>query len=410
MTTNILLFSGGRGTKNLLNASIENIKECEFNLNIIVNGLDDGASTGRIRYLLNEETHGISDFLKVIVSLSQETHLVEAFNRRFPFYNDIEDERKTEENLKEFISGEAPLEIINNISLEDAQISIIKSGIKVFIEYFETNSIKLSLSDFKIGNIIFATEIIKSGYNFSKAIDSFCKIMQIDKFGVKIIESCETPAYLCGILKQGIFLPNEASVVLSRTSDYIEDIYQLDKSLTGEEIREICSLEKDQKKKYLSSIETSFFASNKALNAIRESDVIVFGAGTPFSSLLPSLSIKGMYDSIASNNCPKILIANLKKETENFYSVNQLIKDVIKFLSRSTNDYADPKLMVNHLIVAKDIFKNLDENHITYDTDKILEEFPWMKIIEANILDSKNIYHHDGQKLKDVILKIGNEY
>ena len=393
MTTNILLFSGGRGTKNLLNASIENIKECQFNLNIIVNGLDDGASTGRIRYLLNEETHGISDFLKVIVSLSQETHLVEAFNRRFPFYNDIEDERKTEENLKEFISGEAPLEIINDISLEDAQISIIKSGIKVFIEYFETNSIKLSLSDFKIGNIIFATEIIKSGYNFSKAIDS-----------------CETPAYLCGILKQGIFLPNEASVVLSRTSDYIEDIYQLDKSLTGEEIREICSLERDQKKKYLSSIETSFFASNKALNAIRESDVIVFGAGTPFSSLLPSLSIKGMYDSIASNNCPKILIANLKKETENFYSANQLIKDVIKFLSRSTNDYADPKLMVNHLIVAKDIFKNLDENHITYDTDKILEEFPWIKIIEANILDSKNIYHHDGQKLKDVILKIGNEY
>ena len=54
MTTNILLFSGGRGTKNLLNASIENIKECQFNLNIIVNGLDDGASTGRIRYLLND--------------------------------------------------------------------------------------------------------------------------------------------------------------------------------------------------------------------------------------------------------------------------------------------------------------------------------------------------------------------
>ena len=151
------------------------------------------------------------------------------------------------------------------------------------------------------------------------------------------------------------------------------------------------------------------FASNKALNAIKESDGIVFGAGTPFSSLLPSLSLKGMYDSIASKNYPKILVANLKKETNNFYSVNQLIKDIIKFTSRSTKNSVDPKLIINHLIVAKDIFKNLDENHISYELDKILEEFPWIKVIETNIIDSKNIFHHDGQKLKNTILQIINE-
>ena len=409
MTKKILLFSGGRGNKNLLNASIESIKKSELNLNIIVNGLDDGASTGRIRYLFKEETHGISDFLKVVVSLSQEAQLVDAFNRRFPFYKSIEDERKIHKNIKEFISGKASLNIIENIPLEDEVIKILRSGIQIFIEYFESDSIKPSLSDFKIGNIIFASEIIKSGFNFSQAIDSFSKILQVDRLGVKIIESCETPAYLCGILKQGIFLPNEASVVLSRTSDFIEDIYQLKTSLTGEEIREICSLEKDQKKEYLTSIETSLFASNKALNAIKESDGIVFGAGTPFSSLLPSLSLEGMYDSIASKNCPKILVANLKKETNNFYSVNQLIKDIIKFTARSTKNSVDPKLIINHLIVAKDIFKNLDENHISYELDKILEEFPWIKVIETNIIDSKNIFHHDGQKLKNTILQIINE-
>ena len=414
MTKNIVLFSGGRGNKNLLNASIESIKKSELNLNIIVNGLDDGASTGRIRYLLKEETHGISDFLKVIVSLSQETQLVDAFNRRFPFYKSIEDEREIHKNIKDFISGKASLNIIDDISLEDEVIKILRSGIQIFIDYFESDSIKLSLSDFKIGNIIFASEIIKSGYNFSQAIESFSKIVQVDRLGVKIIESCETPAYLCGILKQGIFLPNEASVVLSRTSDFIEDIYQLKTSLTGEEIREICSLEKDQKKEYLTSIETSLFASNKALNAIKESDGIVFLIDdykglTPFYRLLPSLSLKGMYDSISSKNYPKILVANLKKETNNFYSVNQLIKDIIKFTSRSTKNSVDPKLIINHLIVAKDIFKNLDENHISYELDKILEEFPWIKVIETNIIDTKNIFHHDGQKLKNTILQIINE-
>ena len=48
---NITLFSGGRGCKNLLNSIIEDVNKEKISLNVIVNGLDDGASTGKIRYL-----------------------------------------------------------------------------------------------------------------------------------------------------------------------------------------------------------------------------------------------------------------------------------------------------------------------------------------------------------------------
>ena len=62
---NLTIFSR-RGNKNLFK---ELIKEVKFdNLSVIINGLDDGASTGEIRRLFNYQAHGISDFLKAITS------------------------------------------------------------------------------------------------------------------------------------------------------------------------------------------------------------------------------------------------------------------------------------------------------------------------------------------------------
>ena len=74
MKANIVIFSGGRGNKNLFfetKKQMKNINE----LAVIINGLDDGASTGEIRRLFNYKAHGISDFLKAILSLSPDKKL-----------------------------------------------------------------------------------------------------------------------------------------------------------------------------------------------------------------------------------------------------------------------------------------------------------------------------------------------
>ena len=100
--------------------------------------------------------------------------------------------------------------------------------------------------------------------------------------------------------------------------------------MSGEEIREICSLEKDKKISFLKTISVNNVVSSDVSEAISLSDCIVYGAGTPYSSLLPSLSIKNTSKYISERNCPKILVANLKKETSNSFSVNNLI-DVYNF-------------------------------------------------------------------------------
>ena len=74
----LLVFSGGRGNKNLFFHMKNQTKDFQ-ELSVIINGLDDGASTGEIRRLFNYKAHGISDFLKAILSLSPDKNLIQIY-------------------------------------------------------------------------------------------------------------------------------------------------------------------------------------------------------------------------------------------------------------------------------------------------------------------------------------------
>lgn len=403
---NITLFSGGRGCKNLLGSIIDDVNKEKISLNVIVNGLDDGASTGKIRHLFSEPTHGISDFLKVILSLSKNQEIITVFDKRFPVY-DYQNNNKINSNILNFIKNKDELDLLRSHDLDTETISIIRESLKNFIEHITKNDTLFNLSDFKLGNIVFASEIILKNFVFKRAISSFMNLTGVPTKNIKIIESTNEPAYLCGILQQGIFLPNEASVVLLRTSDYVEDIFQIKKPLSGEEIREISSLEKDKKISFLKTISVNNVVSSDVSEAISLSDCIVYGAGTPYSSLLPSLSIKNTSKYISERNCPKILVANLKKETSNSFSVNNLIRDLIKFCTEKSNlKNINPNLLITHLLVSKQIDKKHLSNAINYKIKEIKEEFPWINVIEEDLSSSEDWFKHDGKKLKNAIFNI----
>ena len=60
----IALFSGGRGNKNLITA-LSGLDKTNFDVRIIINGYDDGLSTGELRDYLGNIL-GPSDFRKCI--------------------------------------------------------------------------------------------------------------------------------------------------------------------------------------------------------------------------------------------------------------------------------------------------------------------------------------------------------
>ena len=398
----ISIFSGGRGNKNLFKAFTK--EQNKHELNVIVNGLDDGASTGDIRRLMDYKIHGISDFLKTITAFSNDP-FIDIMELRFPSNDSFLDKIKMISTVYQFLEQNlVPEFLINsNIKPTESQILFVKENLLNFIDYvYKSREEIVDLSDYKVGNIIFASFLIKNNLDFNESIKKFCELCDI-KSNVKILEAAKLPLNLVGILKNGTLLPNEASVVLSRTNDLIYKTYQITNPLSLNQIRKISSVEKDDKIQYLNALETRIEANIEVLNSLENSDIIIYGSGTPYSSILPSLEYIGVADKIASKSCPKLLIANLQKETDNYIGTSSLIEDIILFLNKSSDFSYESKSFITHVLVSNN---NTIDNKIDSDVELLKNKFPWITIIEDEFNDLNNKATHNGSKVLSSILNL----
>ena len=406
----IVIFSGGRGNKTLLQALQHDSPSSLGKVKVIVNGLDDGASTGAIREMFGDNTHGISDFLKVTVAMSPKDKLVRILDERFPVLSGTNEYLTFTNNLYNFIFSDIDFPFLAKYQDVGDIKNNIKKKILFFIDYFYTRDGSIpNLSDFKLGNIVFAAMLAENNLDFQKSLSSFMDFCGVDKSRFEVIQSTKTNSYLVGILKNGSLLPNEAAVVLTRSNDFISRTFQLPKPLTAADIRNICSNELEDKTKFLSDCEIIPHAGSEALKSIKSSNAVIYGAGTPYSSLLPSLELIGIADAIKNAKGPKILVANLVKETSNTISAVDLINSVLNFLEKSSTDNGnfDAQDFITHIVIPNDNLNlEISENSIAMDENEIKNSYNWINIVSADIRSSDNIAAHDGKKLKECLLNI----
>ena len=409
---NIVIFSGGRGNKNLLKSFQESNSSFLTKVQVIVNGLDDGASTGAIREMFGDNAHGISDFLKVAVAMSPNEELVNILNERFPTLSSSSEQLAFSNDLYNFLFLDVDFPFMCKYKDVDILKSTIKKKILFFIDYFyKKDKFMPNLSDFKLGNVVFASMLAENKLDFQKSLISFMNFCDVDIDKFQIIQSTETNSYLVGILKNGSLLPNEAAVVLTRTNDFISRTFQLPKPLKAADIRNICSIELEDKIQFLNKCEEIPEVGEEALEAIKNSSALIYGAGTPYSSLLPSLELKGIADAIKDTKGPKILVANLVKETSNTISAADLIKSVLKFLKKSTDSKQvfNPHDYITHIVIPEDKSKlGISKNFISMNIDEIKSNFKWLNIVSADIRSPHNEEAHDGNKLKECLFNIVN--
>jgi len=404
-----ILFSGGRGNKSLLQA-ITKDKSKSFTWKVVVNGLDDGASTGTIRELLGNTTHGISDFLKVALAMSPNIELQKLLEERLPTVNSFTDELKLSKEIYNFITDKNDLNCLKRYKNSPEIKDEIKAHMSFLLKdlYRRHGSIP-NFSDFKIGNIVFASLLVQNKLHFQSSINDFFKFCTIDKTKFSILQSTETNSYLVGLLKSGSLLPNEAAVVLTRTSDSIERTFQISSPLSSNMIRNICSLELDDKIKILNALEVIPDVSKMTVDAISQASSIVYGAGTPYSSLLPTLELKGIANQIKSVDCPKILVVNLAKETSNTLSAKDVIDGIYKYLNKSNNNQKDlfDSRYLTHVIVPNTKTNNsTSKNLIKMDIDEIYQSYGWINIVQADVVSDHDSSKHDGVKLMNCIKSI----
>ena len=151
--------------------------------------------------------------------------------------------------------------------------------------------------------------------------------------------------YLCGINKKNKIYKSEAEIVENRSNVNMKHIFLMKKKLL---LNEKTNSQKI-KKIYSESVRDNI--SSEAKKLIKQSNIIIYSAGTPYSSLYPSYFCKGVGKLINANKkAKKILIINIGSdyETPDFIA-NDYIKNTLNYLSFDNN--FSPNNLITDILV-----------------------------------------------------------
>lgn len=327
---NVVLFTGGSGNANL----IRHIKDLSYvNLSLLINGYDDGLSTGTIRNA-NQGMLGPSDFRKNF------SYILDDFSRSNLNVKEIFEYRINRSQSQLLI--DEPLSLFHNLVADQE----IEPKTEAFITtHYLTGARRLLnysrdldlLTDFSIGNMIIGG-LYETYKDFNVALKVLTDFFDLDARMINITENDD--CRLVAFDQNGDFLSNEADIVNYDGGTPLRSFELLpfeaysklksDFTYSEEEIRRVSHIPQ---------------LSNDAENAILEADLLLFGTGTLFSSLLPSYRICKS-SILANNSSKKVLIINNEFDND----INKItLEEYIGIIVREICDDPDT-LFFDHIL------------------------------------------------------------
>lgn len=317
----VLIFCGGRGSGELANQLLDTGAD----VTCCVNAYDDGLSTGRLRLMFN--VLGPSDIRKNLLSLMDLDakgywSRYEVFGHRYPadesnadnFRREIEslcgDRSPDSSHTSEFSR------MLERTSPEfrDAIIHYLKRFYSELEQREKEKGTRFSFSDSAIGNFILVGALYENGESWPAAIKELESLLRT-RGHVELVS--EEDLYLSAICDDGRVLGTEAAVIGESDGD-IASLFlterpasELDLASIGKEmgvegaIRHI-----DQ------TFSAKVTATESAKLLISQADELIFGSGTFFSSILPTLMIPDVKVAVQANPNPKTMILNIVEEPD----------------------------------------------------------------------------------------------
>ena len=150
-------------------------------------------------------------------------------------------------------------------------------------------------------------------------------------------------------------------------------------------------------------------ATEEALMAIREADVIILGPGSLYTSVIPNLLINGIYQEISRSKVLKTYICNVMTqpgETDGYKA-----SDHLKAIMR----HSTPEIINTCIINTGSIPENLLERYREEGADIVVPDRDVInkmgyKVIGANIISAADYVRHDADKLSRLIMNMIGEY
>lgn len=148
-------------------------------------------------------------------------------------------------------------------------------------------------------------------------------------------------------------------------------------------------------------------APEENLRALEEADLIIFGIGSLYTSIIPNLLLKGIKESLKKSKAKKIYICNAMQqpgETEG-YTVSEHIKAINDNIGEGIID----SVIVDPRDIPKDIlerYKSMNSDKVELDREKIKEYN--VELIERDILeiDPQGMVRHHPYKLSAIIYSL----
>jgi uncharacterized cofD-like protein len=150
---------------------------------------------------------------------------------------------------------------------------------------------------------------------------------------------------------------------------------------------------------------------NKAALAVEAADVIVLGPGDLYTSIIPTLLVDGVKDSLSESDAHIIYIVNLmtkKGETDGFTGLN-FVEVINKYLG-------DAAVKLKYIVVNKRIDHNKGTISKWYrkygcvpvknDLDIFLKSNKQVRMVEKDFLDKTTFFRHDPDKLARTIISL----
>lgn len=349
----VAIFCGGRGSSTLIR---ELLRLPSVRLTLLVNAYDDGMSTGRLRTFLPGML-GPSDFRKNLAHLIELSStgryaLSELLELRLPaHFGDHE-----AASLLAWLDGRPhaaalPESLLSLITRLDPPVDqAVREYLQRFLRHHAEQAARgarIEFTDCSVGNLVFAGAYLKAGQRFNGATRELSETLslQADLLNVSTGEN----RVLVGLKEDGELLASEAAIVAPQSPSRIRELFLLESPPTPEDLETLSRTSAAERRAWLAARHRDVVVSEEAERALRTADIVVYGPGTQFSSLLPSYLTRGLPAAITGGRSKtRVFVANLREDNDTRgQTVEELVHTALRFLG----DPDDAARSITHVLV-----------------------------------------------------------
>ena len=234
----VVLFSGGRGSAALAR---QLVSSPAVSLTVVINGYDDGASTGEVRRFLGD-CLGPSDFRKNASNLASTlgtcaAELTEFLDLRLPAPYSRSAARLLMAALGGAPAGDsfAARTVRLLEAVPAAPRTAVAARLHRFAQEVETSGRPFAFDDCSLGNLVFAGAFLLAARDFNRTVDDYCELVGLPPGLIENVTDGAN-AYLVAIDGGGRLLATEEAIVDAARPNQIRDIFLIDRPLTDADV------------------------------------------------------------------------------------------------------------------------------------------------------------------------------